>query len=100
MRTIRSQMLPGSRPALALIGTFCLWLPLAISAQSPSVASVPGLQHTPYGVEASSAAYTLRVDALRPDVLRVRLYPAGHPAEDASWAVFTGFANGSFASGR
>ncbi len=45
------------------------------------------LQHTPSGMEASSAAYTLRVDALRPDVLRVRLYPLGHPAEDASWAV-------------
>ena len=46
-----------------------------------------GLTHTANGLEISSTTSTLRVDALRPDVLRVRLYPAGHPAEDASWAV-------------
>ena len=45
------------------------------------------LKHTAEGLELSNAASTLRVDALRPDVLRVRLYPVGHPAEDASWAV-------------
>ncbi len=39
------------------------------------------------GTERSANGQTLRVDALRPDVLRVRLYPAGAPAEDASWAV-------------
>ena len=46
-----------------------------------------GLAHTAAGLELSSSSMTLRVDALRPDVLRVRLYPAGRPAEDASWAV-------------
>ncbi len=35
----------------------------------------------------SSTQLTLRVDALRDDILRVRIYPTGQPAEDASWAV-------------
>ena len=48
------------------------------------------LEHTANGLELSTTAATLRVDALRPDVLRVRLYPVGHPAEDASWAVLPG----------
>lgn len=39
------------------------------------------------GVEQTAGDSTLRVDALRPDLLRVRMYPVGHPAEDASWAV-------------
>ena len=43
--------------------------------------------HTDSGIEVSDQTDTLRVDALRDDVLRVRLYPLGHPAEDASWAV-------------
>ena len=41
----------------------------------------------PSGFSRSNTSATLRIDALRPDVLRVRLYPVGHPAEDASWAV-------------
>ena len=62
----------------------------AIPGQGQQVSS--GVQtgamiHTDDGIELSSTTDTLRVDALRPDVLRVRLYPAGHPAEDASWAV-------------
>jgi alpha-glucosidase len=57
-------------------------------AQSP-VASSPlaGLAHTTSGIELSTATITLRIDALRADVLRVRMFPKGHPAEDASWAV-------------
>ena len=58
---------------------------LAITAAS-SFAEVP-LTPTPSGCTISTVAFTLRVDALRPDVLRVRMYPVGHPAEDASWAV-------------
>ena len=58
---------------------------LAISA-STAFAQVP-LLPSPSGFTLSNGGYTLRVDALRPDVLRVRMYPAGHPAEDASWAV-------------
>jgi alpha-glucosidase len=53
-------------------------------------AQLPTLAHTPTGLQLSSPTLTLRVDALRPDVLRVRIYPNTHPAqipEDASWAV-------------
>ncbi|MGI4826988.1 MAG: TIM-barrel domain-containing protein [Janthinobacterium lividum] len=49
--------------------------------------SQSSIVHTATGVELSSPSTTLRIDALRADVLRVRMYPAGHPAEDASWAV-------------
>ena len=45
------------------------------------------LQHRRDGITVSSATETLVVDALRADVVRVRMYPVGHPAEDASWAV-------------
>ena len=68
---------------------------LSLAAVCWSLASATSLcqtafTHTASGVEFSSSARTLRIDALRPDVLRVRLYPAGHPAEDASWAVLPG----------
>jgi alpha-glucosidase len=53
-----------------------------LCAQTPQ-----SILHTPSGVEQTVAGATLRVDALRPDVLRVRFFPAGYPAEDASWAV-------------
>ena len=67
---------------------FSILCGFSVALSSPAAfAQAPPLQHTPFGVEASSASYTLRVDALRPDVLRVRFYPVGHPAEDASWAV-------------
>jgi alpha-glucosidase len=56
-----------------------------LSAQTP--AALPSSAHTPTGIQLSDATLTLRVDALRPDVLRVRLYPSSHPSEDASWAV-------------
>lgn len=79
---------PGVRAALllasvgfALLQSWCL-----ASAQPPSIA-VMGLNHTAHGVTMETAGETLRVDALRADVLRVRLYPSDHPAEDASWAV-------------
>jgi alpha-glucosidase len=48
------------------------------------------LAHTADGFEISASGFSLRVDALRPDILRVRLYPLGHPVEDASWAVLPG----------
>src|SRR6202034_3978795 len=56
---------------------------ISVAAQSP----LPGLNHTSSGVEFSTATLTLRVDALRPDVIRVRMFPKDRPAEDASWAV-------------
>ena len=70
-------MIYPPRPLLFATGLFaaCLQLP----AQT--------LTHTPTGLELSASGHTLRVDALRPDLLRVRIAPTGHPAEDASWAV-------------
>ena len=70
-------------PRLPLLLTFSL--SSLLSAQTP--AALPASAHTPTGIQLSDANLTLRVDALRPDVLRVRLYPNGHPSEDASWAV-------------
>ena len=80
-------MLNGKK-AFALYAAF--FLSAGLCAQVPQA-----LRHTPNGLElAASGANSgtnsetmLRVDALRPNVLRVRIFPAGHPAEDASWAV-------------
>jgi alpha-glucosidase len=58
---------------------------LALGAQSSY--TLPAAVHTRTGIEISGPTLTLRIDALRADVLRVRMYPNGHPAEDASWAV-------------
>ena len=68
--------------------TFSFALCCCLSSRVASCQST--LEHTTNGLELSTTATTLRVDALRPDVLRVRLYPVGHPAEDASWAVLPG----------
>jgi alpha-glucosidase len=54
----------------------------SLCAQSPLT-----LRHTPNGIEQSVSGVTLSVQALRPDVLRVRIFPAGHQPEDASWSV-------------
>jgi alpha-glucosidase len=62
-------------------------LPALLLSSLTASAQVPASAHTPNGVEVSNSQLTLRVDALRDDVLRVRVFPAGHPAEDASWAV-------------
>ena len=69
--------------ALSTVG----YVTASAQGSSPVAYTLPASAHTPNGVEVSTAALTLRVDALRPDVLRVRVFPAGHPAEDASWAV-------------
>ncbi len=66
---------------------FTLSLAACCVLLSVSARSQTALARTPTGFEVSSAGTTLRVDALRPDVLRVRLFPVGKPAEDASWAV-------------
>jgi alpha-glucosidase len=57
-------------------------LATSLCAQSPQT-----LRHTPNGIEHSVSGVTLSVQALRADVLRVRIFPAGHQPEDASWAV-------------
>jgi alpha-glucosidase len=73
----------SAKARLSLLLSFSL--SSVLSAQTP--ASLPASAHTPTGIQLSDSSLTLRVDALRPDVLRVRLYPNDHPAEDASWSV-------------
>ena len=59
----------------------------AFFAALPLAAQLPTSAHTSSGIELAGPQLTLRIDALRPDVLRVRMWPNGQPAEDASWAV-------------
>jgi alpha-glucosidase len=65
-------------------------LPLA-ALPAPGQQSGENLRHTPSGIEQTANGVTLNVEALRPDVLRVRIYPTGHDSEDVtgpgSWAV-------------
>ncbi len=49
--------------------------------------SQQALRHTPSGIEQTAGSITLSVQALRADVLRVRIYPENTQPEDASWAV-------------
>jgi alpha-glucosidase len=55
-----------------------------LPAQTPAL---PKTAHTASGIELSTTTLTLRVDALRPDVLRIRIFPNSRIPEDASWAV-------------
>ncbi len=72
-------------PRGAVSGLLLLGI-LAYAADS-SAQEHASLTHTPTGVSASTPTTVLHVDALRADVLRVRMERAGHPAEDVSWAV-------------
>ncbi|SEF61276.1 alpha-glucosidase [Bryocella elongata] len=47
-------------------------------------------QTAPSGMTRTSGDLTVRIDALREDVLRVRVWRSSKPAEDASWAVLPG----------
>jgi alpha-glucosidase len=62
-------------------------LALAFVTTAASAQVHTAIRHTPSGLVLADAHLILTVDALRPDVLRVRVWPSGHPAEDASWAV-------------
>jgi alpha-glucosidase len=79
----------SARPrAAALLLLNALILPGTLLAQAaPQTLTLPAAAHTSTGLQLDDTHLTLRIDALRPDVLRVRIYPVGHPAEDASWAV-------------
>jgi alpha-glucosidase len=74
---------PSTSRSLCLAALLACTIPSIAPAQT----TLPASAHSPNGLELSDSTLTLRVDALRPDVLRVRVYPTGHPAEDASWAV-------------
>jgi alpha-glucosidase len=69
--------------------TFVLPLCTTLLTGAACCQVAPALQPSSGGFSVSTATTTLRVDALRPDVLRVRVFPVGHPAEDASWAVLS-----------
>jgi alpha-glucosidase len=48
---------------------------------------VTGSRALPNGIEIHSGAAIMQITALRDDVVRVRVGPAGQLPEDASWAV-------------
>ena len=60
---------------------------IVFAAALPLAAQLPASAHTSSGLEIPGTQLTLRIDALRPDVLRIRMWPTDRPAEDASWAV-------------
>lgn len=69
---------------------FCLCFALATTAQArpaKDIAAAATVHHTTSGFEEQAGNTVVRVDALRPDLLRVRVYHPGHMPEDASWAV-------------
>ncbi len=74
---------------------FCVVLGLGLASTRGQADARP-IEHTASGVRVErpmsngQPALTMRVDALRNDVLRVRVYPTGEPPEDASWAVLPG----------
>jgi alpha-glucosidase len=74
------------RPLLSR-SLLALALPASLALGGISSAQMPALVHTPDGITLDGGAYTLQVNALRPDILRVRIAPSGKPGEDASWAV-------------
>ena len=79
-------MLVRLSPSVSSLVQICVVL-LVVSGAGPVFAQTPGMDHYGSGIQVSAAGRTLRVDALRPDVLRVRISATDKPAEDASWAV-------------
>jgi alpha-glucosidase len=55
-----------------------------------AVEAVTSFQHQRDGVEIKTASTSLRITALRDDILRVRIAPGGAFPEDSSWAVLSG----------
>jgi alpha-glucosidase len=64
--------------------------PLPTSQPRVTLESVSASQPLPDGIAIQSGAATLRVTALRDDILRVRIAPGSTLPEDASWAVLPG----------
>ena len=65
---------------------------LSAAAQEPSdnflrIQNVTAIHSLAYGLEVHAGDAVERVEALRPDVLRIRISPDGVLPEDASWAV-------------
>ena len=66
-----------------------VWLTSAHAQSAPSVelTSVTSARALPEGLEVRAGEATLRVTALREDLLRIRMAPGAALPEDASWAV-------------
>ncbi len=64
-----------------------LCLPMLTAVAAMQLASAQKLKFSANGMVATSRGTTLQVVALRPDLLRVRLWRDGAVPEDASWAV-------------
>src|SRR5712671_2937444 len=62
------------------------------SASHPRIAleTVTGSQSLRDGIEIQAGTASLRITALRDDILRVRVAPGGALPEDSSWAVLSG----------
>ncbi len=73
------------RTILAALLSLCVY-PAALG-QSPRVEGEPAVRVLPNGMEVANGGVTLRVTALREDVLRVRMWRGSSEPEDASWAV-------------
>ena len=70
------------------VNLFVVALSVIASIAVPNAcAQSAAIQATPTGITVDGPAFSLRIDALRADIVRVRAFPSGHPAEDASWAV-------------
>jgi alpha-glucosidase len=83
---VRCQRLPILFLTIIVIATGSS---LAQAAPETTVGAVTGSQSLRDGVEVQAGSVTLRITALRDDIIRVRVSPGALP-EDASWAVLSG----------
>src|SRR5258708_26171222 len=61
-----------------------------IAVDRVALETITGSQSLRDGIEIQAGATSLRIIALRDDILRVRVVPGGALPEDASWAVLPG----------
>ena len=84
--------IPSQRWAVAYLSLAILAAAL-VSAQTPqpttTLEMVTSAKNLPNGIEIQAASATLRITALRDDIIRVRISPGALP-EDESWAVLPG----------
>jgi alpha-glucosidase len=87
-----------ARPSIYLL---CVLAPLIVAVSPPAIAqnaapapqprvvleSVTGSEPLRDGIAVQSGSATLRITALRDDIIRVRIAPGSALPEDASWAV-------------
>src|SRR5258708_18428348 len=97
-KLFRQIMMPSSCQRI-LFSFFAIAAVALISAQAqtasashPRIAleTVTGSQPLRDGIEIQAGTASLRITALRDDILRVRVAPGGALPEDASWAVLPG----------